>query len=123
MLNAPQLLAYLPELGACNRRQIAKLAGLAPLPWDSGQMRGLRRIQHGRAPARRVLYQCAVVAGRWNETLRSRYQKLRARGKPAKVACVAVARKLLVCLNALLTPVATATDAAAPAPPRSASTA
>lgn len=104
VLSALQLAAYLPELGACNRRQIAKLAGLAPLPWDSGKLHGVRRIQHGRAPARRVLYQCAVVAARWNETLRPHYQQLRARGLPAKKAYVAVARKLLVCLNAAIRP-------------------
>jgi transposase len=115
-LSALQLLAYLPELGACNRRQVAKLAGLAPLPRDSGRMHGVRRIQHGRAPARRVLYQCAVVAARWNETLRPHYQQLRARGKPAKLAYVAVARKLLVYLNALLTPGPAATDTATPVP-------
>lgn len=104
VLSAIQLIGYLPELGRCNRRQIAKLAGLAPLPWDSGHYRGLRRIQHGRAPARRVLYQCAVVAARWNETLRPQYQKLRARGMPAKAAYCAIARKLLVFLNASLRP-------------------
>jgi transposase len=107
-LSALQLLAYLPELGTCNRRQIAKLCGLAPLPWDSGRLRGVRCIQHGRAPARRVLYQCAVVAARWNDTLRPYYQNLRARGKPAKVAYVAVARKLVVYLNVLLRPAGTA---------------
>ena len=106
VLSALQLCAHLPELGACNRRQIAKLAGLAPLPWDSGQLRGVRRIQRGRAPARRVLYQCAVVAARYNDTLRPHYQQLRARGLPAKKAYVAVARKLLVYLNALLRPAA-----------------
>lgn len=101
-LSALQLLAYLPELGQLNRRQIAKLAGLAPLPWDSGQLHGVRRIQHGRAPVRRVLYQCAVVAARWNDQLRPLYLRLRAAGKPAKLAYVAVARRLLVFLNALL---------------------
>lgn len=104
VLSALQLTAYLPELGTCNRGQIAKLAGLAPLPWDSGGLHGVRRIQHGRAPVRRVLYQCAVVAARWNETLRPHDQPLRARGKPAKSAYVAVARKLLLYLNALLRP-------------------
>lgn len=104
VLSALQLTAYLPELGTCNRGQIAKLAGLAPLPWDSGTARGVRCIQHGRAPARRVLYQCAVVAARWNEILRPHYRQLRARGVPAKAAYVAVARKLLVWLNALLRP-------------------
>lgn len=103
-LSALQLLAYLPELGTCNRRQIAKLAGLAPLPWDSGTLHGVRCIQHGRAPARRVLYQCAVVAARWNDALRPGYLRLRARGKPAKLAYVAVARRLLIYLNALLRP-------------------
>jgi transposase len=104
ILSALQLLAYLPELGSCNRRQIAKLSGLAPLPWDSGLLHGVRRIQHGRAPARRVLYQCAVTAARHNEVLRAHYQQLRARGKPPKVAFVALARKLLIYLNALLRP-------------------
>jgi transposase len=104
VLSALQLTAYLPELGSCNRGQIAKLAGLAPLPWDSGAGHGVRCIQQGRAPARRVLYQCAVVAARWNDTLRPHYQQLRARGVPAKPAYVAVARKLLIYLNALLRP-------------------
>jgi len=104
VLSALQLTSYLPELGTCNRGQIAKLAGLAPLPWDSGALHGVRCIQQGRAPARRVLYQCAVVAARWNETLRPHYQQLRARGLPAKPAYVAIARKLLVYLNALLRP-------------------
>lgn len=102
VLSALQLVAYLPELGRCNRRQIAKLAGLAPLPWDSGQLHGVRRIQHGRPQVRRVLYPCAVVAARWNETLRPHYQQLRARGLAAKPAYCAIARKLLVLLNASL---------------------
>jgi transposase len=64
-ISALQLLAYLPERGAGNRRQIAKLPGLAPLPWDSGHLLGVRPIQHGRSPARRVLFQSAVVAAGW----------------------------------------------------------
>lgn len=104
VLSALSLIAYLPELGTLNRRQIAKLAGLAPLPWDSGTIRGLRIIQGGRAGARRVLYQCAVVAARWHEPTRTHYQQLRARGKPAAVAYVAIARKLLTYLNSLLRP-------------------
>lgn len=103
-LSALSLIGSLPELGTLNRRQIAKLAGLAPLPWDSGKIRGLRIIQGGRAPARRVLYQCAVVAARWHEPTRAHYQQLRARGKPAVVAYVAVARNLLIFLNSLLRP-------------------
>jgi len=96
------LVAGLAELGQTNRRQVAKLAGLAPLNADSGQWRGTRHIAHGRAPVRRALYQAAVVAARHNEHLRPFYLRLRAHGKPAKVAYVAVARKLLVFLNRLL---------------------
>jgi len=104
VLSALSLIGYLPELGTLNRRQIAKLAGLAPLPWDSGSLKGLRLIQGGRAPVRRVLYQCAIVAARWHEPTRAHYQQLRARGKPAAVAYVAIARKLLTYLNSLLRP-------------------
>jgi transposase len=104
LLSALSLIAYLPELGALNRRQIAKLAGLAPLPWDSGKMKGLRRIQGGRAPVRRVLYLAAMVAARCHEPTRTHYRQLRARGKTATAAYVAVARKLLTYLNSLLRP-------------------
>lgn len=96
------LIAWLAELGACNRRQIAKLAGLAPLADDSALRRGERHVAHGRAPVRRALYQAAVVAAQHNEYLRPFYQRLRANGKPAKVAYLAVARKLLVFLNRVL---------------------
>lgn len=102
--SALTLISCIPELGTCNRRQIAKLAGLAPLPWDSGHSSATRRIQGGRAAARRVLYQCAVVAARWHEPTREHYRQLRARGKPAKLAYVAIARKLLIYLNSLLRP-------------------
>lgn len=102
VVSALSLIAHLPELGTLNRRQVAKLAGLAPLPWDSGRHQGLRRIQGGRAPARRVLYQCAMVAARWHEPTREHYQQLRKRGKTATCSHVAVARKLLIYLNSLL---------------------
>lgn len=103
-LSALSLLGYLPELGTLNRRQIAKLAGLAPLPWDSGTSRGRRILQGGRPAVRRILYQCAVVAARWHEPTRAHYHQLRARGKPTAVAYVAVARKLLTYLNSSLRP-------------------
>ena len=103
-LSALALIGYLPELGTLNRRQIAKLAGLAPLPDDSGTIHGQRCIRGGRAPVRRVLYQCAVVAARWHAATRAHYRQLRARGKPAAVAYVAIARKLLTYLNSLLRP-------------------
>lgn len=102
VLSALSLIAHLPELGTLNRREIAKLCGLAPLPCDSGTLKGLRRIQGGRAPARRVLYQCAVVASRYHEPTRQHYRQLRSRGKSAPCAYVAVARKLLIYLNSLL---------------------
>lgn len=111
LLSALSLLGHLPELGSLNRRQIAKLAGLAPLPWDSGTLKGLRIIQGGRAPARRVLYQCAMVAARWHEPTRLHYRQLRARGKAASAAYIAIARKLLTFLNSLLRPASAADPA------------
>lgn len=96
------LVAWLAELGQCNRRQIAKLAGLAPLNRDSGRWRGERHIAHGRTPVRLALFLAARVAARHNEHLRPFYQRLRAAGKPVKVALVAVARKLLIFLNRIL---------------------
>jgi transposase len=96
------LLGWLPELGTLNRRAIAKLAGLAPLNYDSGQLRGQRHIAGGRAPARRLLYLAALSAVRYNHTFKTFYQKLRAAGKPPKVGLIAVARKLLVLLNSAL---------------------
>ncbi len=93
------LLTGLPELGRTNRQKIATLAGLAPMNWDSGKMRGQRRIKGGRTRVRCALYQCAVVAARCHPQLKDFYQTLREKGKPAKVALVAVARKLLILLN------------------------
>jgi transposase len=96
------LLGYLPELGSLSRRAIAKLAGLAPLNYDSGQFRGQRHIAGGRAPARRLLYLASLTAIRKNSLLKTFSQKLRAAGKPSKVALTAVARKLLILLNSAL---------------------
>lgn len=104
LTTAAVVLAYLSEIGRLNRRQAAKLAGLAPLNHDSGQHRGQAHIAHGRAPLRKALYCAALVAVRWHDELRVFYQQLRARGKPAKLALVATARKLLLILNALLKP-------------------
>jgi transposase len=98
------LVAWLCELGECNRRQIAALAGLAPLNRDSGAFRGHAHIAHGRAPVRKALFQASVVAARHNEHLKPFYQRLRANGKPAKLALVATSRKLLVFLNSILSP-------------------
>jgi len=99
---ARPLLAQLPELGHLDRRQIAALVGVAPLARDSGTHRGRRQCWGGRPALRSVLYMAALVAARWNPVLRAFYARLRAAGKPGKVALVAVARKLLTILNAML---------------------
>lgn len=98
-ITALGVLAELPELGTLNRRQAAALAGLAPHPRESGQWHGRRTIGGGRAPVRRALYMAALVAARANPHLKAFYQRLRAAGKPAKVALTAVMRKLVVLMN------------------------
>jgi transposase len=99
---ATTLLALVPELGALSPKKIAALAGLAPFNADSGKFRGLRRIKGGRTRVRGALYMAAVTAARHNARLKPLYQRLRAAGKPAKVALIAVARKLLVIANAII---------------------
>jgi transposase len=96
------LIAALPELGTLNRKEVAALAGVAPLNCDSGTIRGKRRIWGGRAQVRRVLYMGTLVATRHNPVIRAFYTRLRAGGKPPKVALVACMRKLLTILNAIL---------------------
>jgi transposase len=95
------LLAELPELGQLNRKQIAKLAGVAPLARDSGTLRGRRMIHGGRASLRASLYMAALVASRRNPVIRGFYQRLLAGGKPKKLALTACMRKLLTILNAM----------------------
>lgn len=99
---AMTLLGSVPELGRLDRRQIAALIGVAPLARDSGTFRGRRTCWGGRAAVRQVLYMGALVAARWNPVLKAFYARLRAAGKPAKVALIAVARRLLVLLNAII---------------------
>ena len=101
-ITALGVLAELPELGTLNRRQAAALAGLAPHPRESGQWHGRRSIGGGRAPVRRALYMAALVAAHSNRQLKEFYQRLRAAGKPAKVALTAVMRKLIVLMNQVL---------------------
>jgi transposase len=96
------VLAYLPELGTLSRGRVASLAGLAPFNRDSGRFRGQRRISGGRFPLRRHLYMPALVAAHHNPILQPFYQRLRASGKPAKVALTAVMRRLLIALNSTL---------------------
>ncbi len=96
------LTAALPELGHLDRRQIAKLVGVAPLADDSGNRRGKRRVWGGRADVRAVVYMAALVAIRHNPVIQVFHSRLIAAGKPKKVAIVACMRKLLTILNAML---------------------
>lgn len=97
-----QLIAQMPELGRLAPKQLAALAGLAPFNVDSGKHRGKRLIGGGRKRVRDALYMAALNAVRRNGILKTFYQRLRTAGKPAKLALIAVARKLLTILNAML---------------------
>lgn len=96
------LLADLPELGPLDRKKISALVGVAPINRDSGTMRGRRMTWGGRASVRSALYMAALVAARHNPVIAAFYKRLRAAGKPAKVALMACMRKLLTILNAIL---------------------
>ena len=100
-LTAATLVAYLPELGRWDGRTLTSLVGLAPWSRDSGKKRGDRSIRGGRGTVRRALYICAWAVLRTDGDLRDFYKRLRGRGKPGKVAVTAVARKLLMQLNAV----------------------
>lgn len=99
---ARTLIAELPELGKLDRRQIAALVGLAPWTRQSGQWRGKSFIGGGRAAVRTALYMGALVAARHNHTLKTFRDRLVDQGKPKLVAIIAVARKLITILNALI---------------------
>ena len=99
---ARTLLTQLPELGKLSRREIAALVGVAPLNRDSGAYRGRRAIAGGRSQVRAALYMAALVASRFNPRIRAFYLRLRAAGKPGKVALTACTRKLLTILNTML---------------------
>ena len=99
---ARSLIAELPELGQLTRKQIAALAGLAPWTRQSGQWRGKSFIGGGRTAVRTALFQGAMVACRHNPVLKSFFHHLTTAGKPKMVALIAVARKLLIILNAIL---------------------
>ena len=96
------LLAYLPELGTLNRRQVAALVGVAPFNRDSGTLRGKRTVWGGRARVRATLYMGALVATRHNPIIKDFYHRLLAAGKPKKLALTACMRKLLLILNAMV---------------------
>ena len=96
------ILAWLPELGRSKDAALAALVGVAPFDDDSGARHGRRHIRGGRLGLRNVLYMAALVASRYNPVLRAYYERLRACGKPAKVALIAVLHKMLRMLNAML---------------------
>ena len=99
---AALILTFLPEIGTLDRKQAGSLAGLAPHSRESGQWKGKSFISGGRKPLRDALYMPALVAMRFNPDLKAKYTALRAAGKPAKVAIVAIMRKLLETANALV---------------------
>ncbi len=99
---ASTIIALLPELGTLSGKEAAALVGVAPFNRDRGRWRGKRTIQGGRGQVRRMLYLAALVAARFNLVIRAFYQRLRAAGKPAKLALTAYVRKLLLILNAMV---------------------
>ena len=96
------LLTHLPELGSLNRGQVAALVGVAPMNRDSGTSRGKRSVSGGRTAIRSALYMAALSATKHNPVITAFYHRLRAAGKPAKVALTACMRKLLIILNSML---------------------
>lgn len=99
---AALILTFLPEIGTLERKQAGSLAGLVPYSRESGQWKGKSFISGGRKPLRDALYMPALNAMRFNPDLRAKYTALREAGKPAKVAIVALMRKLLETANALV---------------------
>jgi transposase len=96
------LVAELPELGRLNRNEIASLVGVAPFNDDSGKTKGKRSIRGGRKSVRKVLWMAVVTGIRCNAVIQAFYQRLRAKGKPPKVALTACMHKLLTHLNGLV---------------------
>ncbi len=96
------LLAELPELEHLNRKKLGALVGVAPVNRDSGTLRGVRTVWGGRSGVRTVLYMATLCAVRFNPTIEVFYERLRAKGKPKKVALTACMRKLLTILGAIL---------------------
>ena len=96
------LIVLLPELGGMTRKQVAALVGVAPFAFESGTLKGRRCIWGGRANVRQVLYMAAMSASNWNPGLKAFHDRLEAAGKKPKVTIVAVMRKMITTLNAML---------------------
>ncbi len=101
-VTASTLASQLPELGKCNRTEIAALVGTAPFNHDSGYKRGKRVVKGGRADVRNVLYMATLTATRHNPMIKKFYDRLVKSGKEKKVALVACMRKLLTILNSMI---------------------
>lgn len=96
------LISYLPELGLMSSKQAAALVGVAPINRESGQYKGMRSVQGGRAQVRTVLYMAMMSAIQCNDVFKRKYQQLLAQGKPKKVALIACVRKMVVILNSMV---------------------
>ena len=116
-ISAATLVADLPEIGRLNQKQIALLAGLAPLNCDSGMSPGKRSIHGGRQSIRNVLYMAAITAIRWNPAIKAFAARLEKAGKPFKVIVTACLRKLLTIAHTLVKSNTPWTDTLAPAHP------
>lgn len=101
-VSAAMLIAEMPELGRMTAGEAAAMTGLAPVPHDSGKMRGRRAIAGGRRALRHVLFQAALAAACHNPVLKPVAQRLKERGKPHKLIIVAIARRLVIIANAIL---------------------
>ncbi len=101
-VTAAALVAWMAELGSIGNRQAASLPGVAPFARDSGTLKGGRHIGGGRRRPRDVVYMAALSASRCSPDMRELYDRLRGRGKPHRVALVAVMRRLVVTASALL---------------------
>jgi transposase len=101
-VTAAAILAEMPELGTLEAAAAASLAGLAPFTRESGKWKGQAKIGGGRGDLRRALYLPALSAARFNPDLKAVYDRLRAKGKPAKLALVALMRKLVILANVLV---------------------
>ena len=101
-VSAAMLIAEMPELGRMTSGEAAAMTGLAPVPHDSGAMRGRRAIAGGRRSLRHVLFQAALAAACHNPVLKPVAQRLKMRGKPHKLVIVAIARRLVTIANAIL---------------------
>nr|WP_232505600.1 transposase [Legionella clemsonensis] len=106
-MTANELLVLLPELGTLSRRQIASLAGVAPIANESGTYKGYRATGHGRSAIKPILFMAAMAARNSNSSLKTFYHRLVNSGKKKMVAITALMRKIIVIANARLKPLVT----------------